>query len=351
MLRRVLWVGTNRGLAVLSAKEVASIRNGQPGDLHPLLIGRADGLFAEELTIVPPVKCSDGRYAFATTQGFALLRPADFHIDENAPPVFIDRVIVNGQPVELDRGKLSLPPGVERLEFDFTGLHFAAPDRLRFRNRLVGLEAEWGNPDTQRTVEYRNLAPGRYRFEVAATSGNGRWSMQPAALDIILAPHFWQTGWFRAVVALCAAGLIGFIVRWFERQRTRRRMAVLERQQALDAERARIARDLHDDIGSTLTQVALLSELAQSELAGESTRASGHINEIFTTTKAVTRALDEIVWAVNPAQDTMESFVEFLGTFAQNYARTAGLHMQEYRFGLGPKLPRELWNGHAGVWF
>lgn len=323
-----LWVGTSRGLAVFSAEEVARIAAGPPGDLHPIIITRADGLLSEEFTITPPVKCADGRYAFATTEGFALLRPADFHAEESAPPVFIDRILANDRPVDLTAGKLALPPGINRLEFDFTGLHFGTPERLRFRNRLAGLDQAAGRAGPERHVEYRNLAPGTYRFELAATAGNGRWTPQPAALEITLAPHFWQTSWFLAAATAAAAGLLALAVQRVERRRVRRRLEALESQQALDAERARIARDLHDDIGSTMTQMALLSELAQSAFATEPKRARSHIDEIFTTAKSVTRALDEIVWAINPAQDTLESFAAFLGTFVQNYARAASLHIR-----------------------
>jgi signal transduction histidine kinase/ligand-binding sensor domain-containing protein len=320
-----LWVGTNRGLAVLSADEVARIRTGAGGDLHPLVLTRADGLLSEEFTIVPPVRMKSGQWALATTHGFALLRPEDFGADHHTPPVFIDQALANGRPVELRDGRMTLPPGVERLEFQFTGLHFAAPERLRFRNRLAGLESDWGPASAERRVEYRNLAPGHYRFELSASIGNGRWSA-PAAMEIALQPYFWQTAWFRAVAIGSVLAMVGFGVRWRERARARRKIEVLKQEQAVQAERARIARDLHDDVGASLTQVALLSELAQTDLARHPERASEHINEIFTTAKDVTRALDEIVWAVNPTQDTLEGFAAFLGTFVQNYARTAGLH-------------------------
>jgi signal transduction histidine kinase len=177
-------------------------------------------------------------------------------------------------------------------------------------------------------VEYRNLEPGTYRFELSATTGNGHWTQPPAAIEITFAPHWWQTTWFRIAELLALVGAVALGVHFFERQRMRRQMELLERRRAVDAERARIARDLHDDIGSTLTQVALLSEMAQTELPPESDGASAHINEIFTTVQGVTRSLDEIVWAVNPAEDTMESFVAFLSNFVQNYARTAGLNLR-----------------------
>jgi signal transduction histidine kinase/ligand-binding sensor domain-containing protein len=321
-----LWLGTNRGIALFEKEDVAALKSGKSGPFHPVVINRDDGLIAEECTIVPPVPMSDGRLAFATTHGFAMLKPADFSAETTTPPVFIERVRANGTIIEPVGGKLELPPGLERLEIEFTGLHFAAPKRLQFRNRLKGLEEDWGSGGTQRRVEYRNLAPGDYRFELAGSIGNGLWTPQPATLDITLAPHFWQTAWFKIAVGLSSLGLVAAIARTIERARARRKIEALKREQAIQAERARIARDLHDDVGASLTQVALLSELADSDLDAEPELARSHINEIFTTAKEVTRSLDEIVWAVNPAQDTLERFAAFLGTFVQNYARTAGLN-------------------------
>lgn len=320
-----LWVGSNRGIAVLEKDVVERLKAGVTSTLHPLVINRADGLVSEECTIVPPVHMHDGQLAFATTYGFAILRPEDFQADATVPPVFIERVQVNGREVAVSGGKLDIPPGLERLEIEFTGLHFPAPGRLRFRTRLFGLEKDWSDPETMRNVEYRNLQPGTYLFEVSASLGNGLWSPVPGVLGIYLAPHFWQTLWFKIGLVLLAVAVVASLARWRERMRTRRKIEQLKRNQAVQEERARIARDLHDDVGSSLTQVALLSELADADLLANPAAARESINEIFTTAKEVTRSLDEIVWAVNPAQDNLERFTSFLGTYVQNYARAAGL--------------------------
>ena len=320
-----LWIGTNRGLAVLDADEVRGIINGTIEQLHPLTITRSDGLLSDEFTIVPPVKMADGHMAFATTKGFAILRPGDFQEDGSTPPVFIERVLVDGQPIEVKGGKVVLPPGTLRLELEVTGLSFSAPERLTFRNRLSGLETDWGKPSSQRVVEYRNLSPANYRFEVSASNGNGLWTPSPAVLEITLQPRYWQTTWFRVLVVIAAVLIVALIVRRRERIKSRIKIELLKREQAVQEERARIARDLHDDVGSSLTHVALLSELAQGDLTHDPERAGEHINEIFTTAKNVTRSLDEIVWAVNPTHDTLEGFALFLSSFVQTYARTAGL--------------------------
>jgi signal transduction histidine kinase len=187
------------------------------------------------------------------------------------------------------------------------------------------LETDWGKPSSQRVIEYRNLAPASYRFEVSASNGNGLWTPSPAVLDITLQPRYWQTTWFRVLVMIAAISSVALIVRRRERMKARIKIELLKREQAVQEERARIARDLHDDVGSSLTHVALLSELAQGDLTHDPERAGEHINEIFTTAKKVTRSLDEIVWAVNPTHDTLEGFALFLSSFVQTYARTAGL--------------------------
>ncbi len=231
----------------------------------------------------------------------------------------------NGRSLELNGGPVALSPGLDRLEFGYTGLYFSEPQQLRFRHRLVGLDREWVETGSRRSVDYNHLPPGHYRFEVSASIGNGRWSVPPAALQVDLAPFFWERPWFKIAAILSVAAAIAGAVRWRERRRTERYIALLERRQAVDAERSRIARDLHDDIGATLTQVALLSELAQSNFESNPNRSQAHINEIFTTAQEITRALDEIVWAVSPRNDTVQSFVLFLCGFVQDYSSAGGL--------------------------
>lgn len=321
-----LWVGTNHGIAVIPRWETDLLRKGETPYLHPLSITRSDGLVSEECSIVPPVKTSDGRMAFATIHGFAILRPEDFQPDETTPPVFIERVRANGKEVIPAHGKLKLPPGSQRLEIEFTGLHFTAPSRLQFRNRLTGLEEEWGMPSIERRVEYRNLTPGKYRFELAGSIGNGLWTPSPAALEINIAPFFWQTGWFGTLAVVFLLGGAACLTFAVERFRSRKKIERLKRERAVQEERARIARDLHDDVSASLSYMAFLSELAEGDLSADAPETARHrINEIFATCQETTRALDEIVWAVNPEQDTLEGFAVFLNNFVENYARAAQL--------------------------
>lgn len=320
-----LWVGTHRGLAVFEKSSLAAIAAGRLSELHPLLINEADGMPADELTIVPPLPASDGTMAFATTRGFCRLKMEDFQSDPVRPPVFIEEIRTNGKRINFNPKRISLPAGTDRLEFSFTGLNFHDPGRLKFRNRITGIDDDWVLLDDRRTTEYRNLQPGTYQFQVEATSGHGLWSTNPAVADITIAPHFWQTRWFQIAITLAGLGLVAAPVWLFERRRQRRKIEILRRRQAVDAERTRIARDLHDDIGASLTQMALQSQLAERKVTAQPEHAARHLQEIFKTASRMTRTLDEIIWAVNPKHDTLENFLLFLGSHTQDLAESAGL--------------------------
>jgi signal transduction histidine kinase len=161
-------------------------------------------------------------------------------------------------------------------------------------------------------------------------SNNGNSDSDTTAWDpvvrFVVQPAFWQTQWFVAAV-LSGSGAIlltGVTMGLVLRTRHRRRLHDLELQRAREAERARIAKDIHDDLGANLTQIALLSELAQTDLS-EPEQARSHINQIFSAARSLTRSLDEIVWAVNPANDTLESFLNYICEFVQEYLGTAGV--------------------------
>jgi hypothetical protein len=339
-----LWVGTHRGLAVFDRDAVAAIAAGRLENLHPLLINETDGMPADELTIVPPVCTSDGTTAFATTRGFFRLHTDDFQTDFTRPPVFMEGVHAKGRRINFAPGVISLPAGTDRLEFSFTGLNFHDPTRLKFRTRMKGIDDGWVLIGNRRITDYRNLLPGTYQFQVEATSGNGLWSASPAVVDIIIEPYYWQTRWFQIAVILISFGMVAASVWLWFRWRTRRKIEVLRRRQAVDSERARIARDLHDDIGASLTQMALQSQLAERNVVRQPERAVDHLHELFGTASRMTRTLDEIIWAVNPKHDTLENFILFLGSHTQDLAESAGLRS---RFEMPDSIPERMMPSHV----
>jgi signal transduction histidine kinase len=208
------------------------------------------------------------------------------------------------------------------LEFRFTGLSFVSPDQVRFRYRLAGLDKEMIEAGTRRSAQYSFLRPGNYTFHVTACNNDGVWNPQSASMAIRMLPHFYETWWFPSLVGLVAVGAVAGTVRQVVVRRMRRQLESVERQRALERDRARIAKDIHDDLGAGLTQITLLSELARRE---PSEQAGPHLERISDSARKLTRTIDEIVWAVDPQHDTLNGLMDYLSAYTEDFLRTAGI--------------------------
>jgi signal transduction histidine kinase len=196
------------------------------------------------------------------------------------------------------------------------------------------LETEWVNAGTKRFANYSYVRPGTYTFHVAACNNDEVWSETDATLSFMVLPYFWQTLWFRLLAGILLVAAAGFGV-WFEtRRRLHRRLERLERQRAIERERTRIANDIHDDLGASLTRITMLSLSAREELDSPA-QAGTKLDRIYGTARELTQSLAEIVWAVNPKHDTLDSLANYLGKFAQDF-----LGVAEIRCRL--QLPMEL---------
>jgi signal transduction histidine kinase len=206
----------------------------------------------------------------------------------------------------------------------YTGLSFVAPDRVRFKYKLDGLESEWVEAGTRRVAQYSYLKPAKYSFHVIACNNDEVWNETGASLEFTVEPHFWQTWWFLAVGLASGMGVVGGGASMMAHRRERRKLQQLEKQQAVEKERSRIARDIHDDLGASLTRIAMLSQTMRKNLEGHSQEATAaaRVNGIA---RELTRAMDEIVWAVNPKHDTLDSLATYLGGFAQDVLAPTGI--------------------------
>src|SRR5208283_3971448 len=212
---------------------------------------------------------------------------------------------------------------------------FPAPREVQFKYRLEGHETAWTEAGDTRVAYYNKLPPGNYRFHAIACNEDGVWNETGDALDVTVQPQFWQTWWFRTAVILCLVGIVVAVVRYLSTQKLRRRLQLLEQQEALEKERSRIARDLHDQLGANLTQVALLGEMAETDKNSPAEIAS-HAQQISQTARETTRALDEIVWAVNPSNDTLDGLINYACKYGQEYLALAGVR---YRADVPGDLP------------
>ncbi len=328
--RGYFWLSSHGGIMRVNQAELNRCADGQIKQLHCLTYGRSDGMPTLECSGgFQPASCrtKDGRLWFPTSKGLVAVDPGKVEANILIPPVAIERLLVDDQVVNAGMAPetpLRIAPGRHRYEFQFTGLSFEAPENVRFRYRLEGVETKWVETQTPRKAFYSHLPPGDYRFRVLACNNDGVWNEQGATLAFTVLPAFWQTWWFRvaggAMIALAGGGIV-----WLDaRRRMRRKLGQMERQQAVDRERIRIAKDIHDDLGANLTRITMLSESARSDL-NNPLQVGGHLDQIHNTARELTRAMGEVVWAINPRHDTLDSVAAYLEEFGQNLLKTAGI--------------------------
>jgi signal transduction histidine kinase/ligand-binding sensor domain-containing protein len=319
------WISSHNGIFRVTKKALNDCADGATAVVACLEYGEGDGLPSLECSggMQPAAgKLSDGRMCFATSRGLVIVDPSETKVNQLPPPVVIEDIIINGRLLnrELDsHGPVKIAPGQQRFEFHFTGLSFVAPEKMRFQYQLAGWDNDWVTAaNDKRVAEYSYLPPGRYTFHVRASNSDGVWNESGASFAFIVLPHFWQNWWFLLATTLAAIAIVARIVWSISRRRLRRKLEDIQRQQAIERERSRIAKDIHDHLGANLTRISLLSQSAQGELENPG-QAAAQLERIYDTSRELTRSMDEIVWAVNPHHDTLDSLASYLGNFAQEY--------------------------------
>jgi signal transduction histidine kinase/ligand-binding sensor domain-containing protein len=335
------WMSSHAGIFCVAKHELDLCADGKTNFVHCVSFGKSDGLPTLECsTGFQPAGCStpDGRLWFPTGKGLVALNPKDIHINRLPPPVLVEEVLVDGRAFAAHSARvepLRIAPGQHRIEINYTALSFSAPEKVRFRYRLEGLDDEWTEAGAKRSASFDYVPPGPYVFHVMACNDGGVWNETGAAVAFVLLPYFWQTWWFKTSLAVLAIGMVGAGVWLGTRRRMRRKMEALERQKAVEDERSRIARDIHDELGSHLTRITMLSEPTRHEPDAPNPGATD-VRQIYDIARGLTRTMDEIVWAVNPHHDTPEGLVNYLEQFALEFLGAAGIRC---RLDLPMQLP------------
>jgi ligand-binding sensor domain-containing protein/signal transduction histidine kinase len=258
-----LWLSSKTGIFRVSIAELNAYASGAARALAVAAYGTADGMNIRECSGDghPAVwKLANGSLWFATLDGVSFIDPA--HMPENhvPPAVVIEKVLVDDHVRNLDE-PLIVKPGSNRLEFQYAGLSFVAPEKVAYRYQLEGFDRGWIEAGSRRAAFYTNLPPGSYRFRVLAANNDGVWNTAGASFGLRLMPHYYQTGWFYSALALGLL-LLGYLIyRW-------RVLEVEARWGAVLRERGRIAREIHDTLAQGFVGISVQLELVARLLGG-----------------------------------------------------------------------------------
>lgn len=338
-----MWFSSDKGLFKIRQQDLEDVARVVAGRVRSIHYGRSEGLPSLEANFgdAPNVLRSyDGRLWFPMRTALAIVDLEKLRESDIPPNTLIEQVSLDEKQVAAYSGiiplrqgeslpstpsgtRLRFQPGYRRLTVQFTALNFSAPENIQFRYRLEGLDDDW-NEAADRNVTYPRLPPGNYTLHITATDTEGNWDTGGTTLALTVVPFFWQTWWFRTGLLALFGLSVGAFVRYVYLRRFHQQLRILEHQTALHKERARIAKDIHDDLGANLTQIALLGELAQQDRS-EPERASERMTKISATARQAIKSLDEIVWAVNPRNDTLAHLIDYAGQFALDYLRVADI--------------------------
>lgn len=309
-----IWFATNRGVNRLPPG----------GEMHAVLLNAVRGMAGDDAVALYGDR--DGQIWIGATNGVTRYSPGEEQARRFTPPVYIQRFQVLGldDSLSLARGVADLGYAQHAVSFEYIGLSYADESAVQYRYMLEGIDGDWSAPTPRRYVSYAHLPPGNYTFRVAARSGETGWSPRPASFSFRIAAPFWAGPLFIGGVLFCAVAAAYGI----HRARVRRLVAMAR-------VRNRIAADLHDDIGSTLSSIAVFSRLAEKELGDGAPEVASIIRRIGSNSRAVMESLDDIVWMVRPGNDSLDVIMSRIREYATPMFEARGIG---FTFSMPPVL-------------
>jgi ligand-binding sensor domain-containing protein/two-component sensor histidine kinase len=293
-----LWIATNHGLAKYDVNEKRFYN-----------YGMEDGLISDQFITNAVHRDSLGVLYFGTNNGLVSFKPENIRPNSYVPPVAITNIRIFNTPIwsmndtnlvntYKRENHLVLSYDQNFFSFEFAGLNYINSAANQYAYKLEGIDKEWVYPGTQRFAGYTDIPPGRYIFNVKASNNDNIWNDIPATITITIIPPWWKTWWFYALCFIAACALAYSIYR-------------IRLQQVLKLYKLRsnIAKDLHDDVGSALSSIALLSSIARDRKTNASLKPEEIISRIGDTSKQMIDLMDDIVWSVNPANDRFENML------------------------------------------
>lgn len=275
-----------------------------------ITLNAEQSLLSPELTMQASAKDEKGKLFFWTRAGINIFNPAKINFNLKPAKVILSDIIIRGNSIInndlINNGAEYVFDHTQNdIDLVFSCLNFENSDKNTFAYMLEGVDDEWIYAQTRNYATYHNLAPGKYTFQVKAADNYGTWSTDITQIQIVITPAFWQTTWFKLLCTLLVAG----IIYWIYKLR-------LERALAVEKIRSRISRDLHDDLGSTLSSISILSGQVKNKLDKKPEEIAPLLDKINESSVRMNDSLQDLVWAVKPENDTMQELLARMEQFA-----------------------------------
>jgi signal transduction histidine kinase/ligand-binding sensor domain-containing protein len=315
-----LWLSTNVGINRF---------NTQDKTIKTFSLG--DGLQSNEYNTYSYFKTKNQEIMFGGVNGLNTFYPSDLKNNSYAPQLILTGLQLNDtdfrqtiNPSEIT--DLTVEYNQNTIGFQFAVIHYANSAANSLSYILEGFEKKWLTNGSKGQVRYSNLPPGHYTLKVKAFSADGIEAENIYSLPITVNPPWWQSFWFELIVILSFLGLMHLASKTYVRMRLEKQRSLLEKKQAIEKERNRISRDMHDDLGSGLTMIAILSEVVKKQL-GEPEKAKELLEKIAESSRDLVDSLQDIIWLLNPQNDTIESLSSYIREYGLKYFEPLSVHV------------------------
>lgn len=306
-----IWFSGIRGIGLITANRDRIIRYSTRNNLQSLEFNHNAALIL-----------SNGKLAFGGINGLNVMDPEMVTSETKKPFVKLfslyaaDSLWTKGVPQNVPALKLSYKSAHIQGSVYTTAYHSKHDQKFSFF--LEGYQNDWSNPINEAGFSYRNLPPGEYRLFVKHTDSFGQTGDAQLLLSLVIVPAFWQTTWFMLLSLAVLILLTVLIVKRIQRIRYTNRIKAMEQENALEKERLRISKDMHDDVGASLTRISILSEILKTQ-QNNPEKSRETIDNISTIAGNVVDDLSEIIWAMNPRNDFLDSFSSYVRSYASAY--------------------------------
>lgn len=309
--KKRLWIGTLKGLSCLLVKENKFIN-----------FSKEDGLPADYFSERCIYFDSSTNHLWVGSRNTLMRFSPDLLLGNTRKiiPIYIDEIMVNGQQYYIDSsGITSFHSSGNNLQFRFIGLDINSGNDIEYSYQLTGADQDWIYNSNINTASYANLAPGNYTFTVRARhKGDNEWSMMQVPFFFTIQTPWTKTWWWKLLLITVAAAVAWFIIRSYYLRKLEHQKAVLEKKQAIEKERTRIATDMHDDFGASLSRIKFLSEKIQLQ-KNEDLKMNEDLGKISAYSDEMAEKMGEIVWALNQRYDSSGDLVSFCRSYASEY--------------------------------
>jgi ligand-binding sensor domain-containing protein/two-component sensor histidine kinase len=302
-----LWLSTDDGIFLF---DTATERFTQ--------FGIEDGVQSLEFSGGAYFEDSDGMMYFGGINGLNYFQPDSIAINQYLPTIVISDIKVMDVRVKGEPSELILSHDQNFVSIEFSALDFSIPKQNKYSYILQGFQETWISTDgSNRTATYTNLPSGEFTFLVKGTNEDGIWNETPASIKIIINPPFWQTWWFSTFVVL----IVVFLIYYFGTIRVKSQLEI-------EKLKLKIASDLHDNIGAGLTEISILSEVAERSEGHSSTVVKKDLQKISGTARQLVDSMSDIVWVVNPQRDSLHDLIVKLKDSYNEFFSSIGISFQ-----------------------